>query len=156
MMDTALDVTEAGRNFIAYVETLSWEDLLLEDLKHLLPVTEYRQRLGRVNSRRLCKYQRFCVYIRERIDEELSRIGILNYQFKALWQEAVDFLADIEEVFGNSKTRRENLIFRGSRWYYVEPVEPEPERTEQLTLWEEKREAAANAFDDWWHDERGL
>lgn len=154
-MDTALDVTEAGRNFIAYTSTLADEDALLASLTAILPVTEYRQRLGRVNSRRLCKYQRFCVYIRERIDEELPKIGILNYQFKALWQEAVDFLADIEEVFGNSEKRRVNLIFRGSRWYYVEPVEPEPERTEQLTLWEDRREEAANRFDDWW-DERGL
>ncbi len=156
-MDTALDMTQAGQSFIAYTNALADEDALLVSLTAVLPVTEYRQRLARVNSRRLCKYQHFCVYIRERIDEELPKIGILNYQFKALWQEAVDFLADIEEVFGNSEKRRANLIFRGSRWYYVDHIVLEvPERTEQLSLWEERKEAAASAFDDWWHDEKGL
>ncbi len=126
----------------------------ISGLRAKLPVTVYRQRLGRVNSERLIRWYHDCQEIVSgcRYWLPFASETETRHDLNELRLDALDYMTDIEETFNASRRDENGRPKRGIVWYEDDwcDYDEAQERERQATMpeWERRLEDRRNRFDE--------
>lgn len=127
-------------------------------LRAKLPVTLYRQRLGRVNSVRLIRWYHNCQQIVTacRYWQPFASQSETRHDLNELRLDALDYMTDIEETINSSRRDENGRPLRGVVWYEDDWCDyddaQEQERRATMPEWERRLEVQREKFDSDWSE----